>query len=305
MYKNKKVALIFSTYNSSEYVSKCLLSCLKQDYPDFIVIAADDGSSDDTVEVMKKAGAGYDNLYIIPLPHGERGIARITAIEKAKELKCSYMAVIDSDMVLKDGLVKDCVEYFDNNPKVGALVIPEIAFSDYNNFVSKVKVFERNIINNAGKNWGRNSIEAARFWRIEAYESTGGFNPKQISFEEIQPSIRYFEKGGIIKRADFTGLYHDEKYVTFSNLLKKKRYYFSVMNNTLTTEKQGLKSALQRFYFFRPVLYRKDNLITYLKHPLLTLGMIYMYLILSFFGVYEVLKSKLTVREYNQANSQG
>jgi glycosyltransferase involved in cell wall biosynthesis len=293
MYNNKRVALIFSTYNSSKYVSKCILSCLKQNYSELVVVVADDGSSDDTVEVMKKVGAGYDNLHIIPLPHGERGIARITAIEKAQELHSSYIAVIDSDMVLKEGLVKDCVQYFNDNPKVGALVIPEIAFSDYNNFVSKVKVFERNVINNAGEGWGKSSIEAARFWRMEAYESTGGFNPKQISFEEIQPSIRYFDTGGIIKRASFTGVYHDEKYVTFSNLLKKKKYYFSAMNNTLTTERQGLKSALQRFYFFRPVLYRRENLIAYVKHPVLTLGMIYMYVLLSFIGVFEVLKSKI------------
>ncbi|MBC2397008.1 glycosyltransferase [Clostridium tetanomorphum] len=292
MYNNVKVALAFSTYNSSDYVLKCLLSCLKQDYIELVVIVADDGSSDDTIEIMKKVGTSYDNLYIMPLPHGERGIARITAIKKAKELKCSYIAVIDSDMVLKKNMVKDCIEYFNDNPEVGALVIPETAFSDYNNFISKVKVFERNIINNAGENWGKNSIEAARFWRMEAYESTGGFNPKQISFEEIQPSIRYFDNGGIIKRANFTGVYHDEKYVTLSNLLKKKKYYFSVMNNTLTTEKQGIKSALQRFYFFRPVLYRKENLIAYMKHPILTLGMIYMYILLSFIGVFEVLKSR-------------
>lgn len=293
MYNNSKIALVFSTYNSSEYVSKCLFSCLKQDYVPFVVIVADDGSSDDTIEVMKKIGVGYDNLYIMPLPHGERGIARITAIEKAKELKCSYIAVIDSDMVLKESMIKDCIGYFNDNPEVGALVIPEIAFSDYNNFISKVKVFERNIINNAGEDWGKNSIEAARFWRMEAYESTGGFNPKQISFEEIQPSIRYVGNGGVIKRANFTGVYHDEKYVTLSNLLKKKKYYFSVMNNTLTTEKQGIRSALQRFYFFRPVLYRRENLIAYMKHPALTLGMIYMYILLSFIGVFEVLKSKL------------
>lgn len=293
MQENRRVGLVLSTYNSAEYVSKCLLSCLDQDYPDVVVVVTDDGSTDHTLDVLRQIQADHRNLHLIPLPHGERGVARIAAIDKAKELNCHYVVVLDSDMVLKSGLVTACVSWLEQNPGVGALVIPEIPFSDFQNYWSKVKVFERTVLNNAGTDWGRNSIEAARFWRMDAYESTGGFNPAQISFEEIQPSIRYFENGGTIKRAVFTGLYHDEKYVTLSNLLAKKRYYFSVMDNTLSSESRGVRSALERFYFFRPVLYRKENLESYLRHPLLAVGMMVMYLTLTFVGVTEVLKSRL------------
>ena len=131
------------------------------------------------------------------------------------------------------------LQYFNGNPSIGALVIPELAFSDYTNFFSKVKVFERNIINNAGENVGHNSIEAARFWRREEYKKSGGINFNQIAFEETQPTIRYLEVGGKIKRAVFTGVKHDEKKVTLKNILEKKKYYFSVMNKTIGSEKSG------------------------------------------------------------------
>ncbi|QAA32939.1 glycosyltransferase family 2 protein [Clostridium manihotivorum] len=289
---NEKVSIIFSTYNSSEYVQSCLKSCLEQDYDNFDVIVSDDGSTDNTIEVLNKTASVYDNFYLIPLPHGERGIARAKAIEKAKKLGTKFLFIIDSDMVLKEHLLKEVITYFSDHPEVGALVIPEIAYSDYNNFYSKVKVFERNTINNAGENLGKNSIEAARFWRIDAYNSTGGININQIAFEETQPTIRFIEKGGLIKRAQFTGMYHNEKHVTLKNIIAKKRYYFSVMDKTLSTEEGGFLKALQRWYFFRPVLYRKDNLKRYIKHPLLTIGMFYMYLCLSIIGVYEILCSK-------------
>jgi glycosyltransferase involved in cell wall biosynthesis len=289
---NDKVSIIFSTYNSSEYVIPCLKSCLEQDYNNFDVIVSDDGSTDNTIEILKETAASCDNFYLIPLPHGERGIARAKAIEKAKGIGTNFIFIIDSDMVLKEHLLKDVITYFSDHQKVGALVIPEIAYSDYHNFYSKVKVFERNTINNAGENLGKNSIEAARFWRIDAYNSTGGININQIAFEETQPTIRFIEKGGLIKRAQFTGVYHNEKHVTLKNIIAKKKYYFSVMDKTLSTEEGGFFKALQRWYFFRPVLYRKDNLKKYIKHPLLTIGMFYMYLCLSIIGVYEILSSK-------------
>lgn len=289
---NKRVAIVFSTFNSSEYVDKCLESCLCQDYDDLFVVVADDGSTDNTIDKMMEAASGYNNFKIISLPHGERGIARSKAIEVAKQLNSDYIYIIDSDMILKRNLVQDCINFLDENKGVGGLIIPEVSFSEYKNFYSKVKVFERNIINSAGEDVGSNSVEAARLWRIREYDSTGGININQISFEETQPTIRYIENGGVIKRAVFTEIYHNEKKATLKAIVDKKKYYFSVMNKTIETEEGGLKKTLSRWYFFRPVLYRKENLKKYIQHPLMTIGMIYMYIALTFIGVREILKSR-------------
>lgn len=290
MPNDQRVAIVFSTYNSASYVGMCLDSCLKQEHSDVHIIVADDGSTDRTVEILRLAAREHRNIHVLELPHGERGIARTAAITRAEQLQASYLYILDSDMILKPHLVRDCLQYMEANPKLGALVIPEIAFSHYNNFFSKVKVFERNIINNAGPKLGRNSIEAARFWRMEAYRSTGGIHAKQIAFEETQPTIRYLEKGGHIKRAEFTGVYHDEKRVTLREILEKKRYYFSVMDRTLSSESNGFRKALSRWYFFRPVLYRKGNLAQYARHPVLALGMLYMYVLLTWIGVAQIVK---------------
>lgn len=294
---NGRVSIVFSTYNSSEYIERCLESCFKQSYEDLFIIITDDGSTDDTIKKVREKSKGYNNFKFILLPHGERGIARSKAIAEAKKLKSDYIYIIDSDMVLKDNLVSECIAFLSKNKTVGALVIPEIAFSNYNNFYSKVKVFERNVINDAGDNIGSNSVEAARFWKMEAYDASGGINVHQISFEETQPTIRYIENGGVIKRAVFTGVYHDEKEVTLKNIVKKKRYYFSVMNTTIETEQGGAKKAFSRWFFFRPVLYRKENLKKYIIHPVLTLGMVYMYVVLTLVGVGELLKAKIKAKK--------
>ncbi|AAK80359.1 glycosyltransferase involved in cell wall biosynthesis [Clostridium acetobutylicum] len=286
------VSIVFSTYNNREKALKCIESCLKQKYNKLFVIVADDGSNDGSQELFKKIQEKDSRFKFIPLVHKERGIARGKAISLAKKLESEYIYIIDSDMILEDNLIEKCMSFFNKNKNVGALIVPEYAFSEYENFYSKVKVFERNIINNSGEDMGKNSIEAARFWRMDAYDLSGGINPSQISFEETQPTIRYVEKGGVVKRAVFTKVYHDEKFVTLRNLLKKKMYYFSVMDKTIQSEEGGFIKTLKRWYFFRPVLYRGSNLKRYLRHPILTIGMINMYVILTLVGVSQILKRK-------------
>lgn len=288
----EKVTILLSSYNNEECIDRCLKSCFAQEYKNLNVVVVDDGSTDSTTKILESFKREKDNFQFLALPHGERGVARNKAIELARAMNSKYIYILDSDMILEHGLIENCIDYFKKNKEVGALVIPELAYSDYKNFYSKVKVFERNIINNSGEDLGLNSIEAARLWKLEAFDLSGGISEKQISFEETQPTIRYIEKGGIIKRAVFTKVHHNEKFVTLKNILKKKKYYFSVMNKTINTEEKGLKKTLQRWYFFRPVLYRKSNLKKYVQHPVLTLGVINMYLMLTVIGVFEIIKSK-------------
>lgn len=292
---NDKVGIIFSTYNNGKIASLCLRSCLDQTYSNIRVVVADDGSTDDTVDYLEEIANDDKRVKLLKLTHGERGIARERAFYHVQLNEISYVYIIDSDMMLDKSLVEKSVSFLETYSNVGALVIPEEPFSEHKNLFSKIKVFERTIINNAGENVDGNSIEAARFWRIEEYNRTGGINPSQIAFEETQPTIRYLLDGGKIKRATFTKVVHDEKKVTLRNLLNKKAYYFLHMQNTIKMESSGKWKALKRWYFFRSVLYRKDNLKEYLKHPILSVGMVFMYISLSFTGVYVLLKRKINV----------
>jgi glycosyltransferase involved in cell wall biosynthesis len=49
-----KVSVIIAARNEEKYISKCLDSLIKQDYPNFEIIAIDDSSSDSTCGIMQK-----------------------------------------------------------------------------------------------------------------------------------------------------------------------------------------------------------------------------------------------------------
>lgn len=289
---NNTVSIVITTYNNCTKVDDAILSALNQSCKNIKVIVVDDGSIDGTQEHFKYMVEQFNSLEIILKDHGERGLARAAGIERAKELGCEYLFFIDDDMILDYNLVEVCLKYFRNYDTLGALVIPERPYSLYTNFYSKVKVFERIILNNAGKTLGENSIEAARFWKMSAYDQSGGLDPEEISFEETQPTIRYRDAGGFILRAVETYLLHDEKEATLKGLISKKYYYFSQMNKTFEAEDKGFLKALQRWYFFRPVLYRFSNIKKSLRHPILAIGMFHMYVCLSVAGIIALIRNR-------------
>ncbi len=105
--KELRTSLIITTYNRSDALELVLLSVMKQDsLPDEVIIA-DDGSGEETRELIER----YQVLFPVPLKHcwhddlGFRLSAiRNKAIAMAKE---EYIIMIDGDMVLPSGFVAD------------------------------------------------------------------------------------------------------------------------------------------------------------------------------------------------------
>lgn len=286
MITSYKIQIILACYNEAELIQRCLKSCLKQSGSHKISITiADDGSQDETAYLIKKLKDAHQSIELLRLPHGERGIARNKALEHAIKTDPDYLLIIDADMVLPEDFIVQCIEFAEEN-KFEALIVPEWAFSAYDNYWTKVKVFERNTIYYSGKKPNLNtSIEGARFWSRKAFIRSGGFHPEQISFEDIQPTLRYAAQGGKIGRITTTHILHDEKKVTLKSLLNKKSYYFETMPVTAQTERHGWRNILQRWYFFRPTLYRMQNLQRYLRQPHLALSMFFIYILLSILAV--------------------
>ena len=69
-----RVSVIVPARNEEDYISGCLDSLIKQDYPNFEIILMDDSSEDRTWEIMQKYTAKYNGLIKSlragPRPHG-------------------------------------------------------------------------------------------------------------------------------------------------------------------------------------------------------------------------------------------
>lgn len=58
-----KIDVIIPMYNASSMISETIESVEASDFNDFKIIIVDDGSTDDSCEIVVKLGKKYDNIY--------------------------------------------------------------------------------------------------------------------------------------------------------------------------------------------------------------------------------------------------
>lgn len=133
-----KVIVIMSTYNGEKYVKQQLDSLLEQTYQNIEIYVRDDGSSDDTIEILKE----YEKNNKIHLELGENcGFIKsfFMLIKNAPE--SDYYAFCDQDDIWK----KDKIELAVAKLKKTDQAKPALYFSDYDyydqemNYVGRCK----------------------------------------------------------------------------------------------------------------------------------------------------------------------
>ena len=96
----KKISVIIPNYNNDKYIKKCLESVVMQDYSNMEIIVVDDGSTDDSLNLIQEIASKYDFVKVYVTEHlGPNGARRI-GLEKASG---DYVMFVDADDFLKDG----------------------------------------------------------------------------------------------------------------------------------------------------------------------------------------------------------
>lgn len=89
-----KVSVIIPVYNVELYLEECLNSILNQNFDSYEVIAINDGSTDNSLDILKKYSQNYSNLVIIDKSNVGVGDCRNKGLEIAKG---EYIYFLDSD----------------------------------------------------------------------------------------------------------------------------------------------------------------------------------------------------------------
>jgi len=126
---NPKVSVLIATYNRANLINRAIQSVLEQTFKDWEIIIADDGSTDNTAEVIKEWQAGDSRIKYARSEH----LGRISKISNfgLREAKGEYIAILDDDdyWATPDKL-KEQVKFLDKNPEYvgcggGYIVIDE------------------------------------------------------------------------------------------------------------------------------------------------------------------------------------
>jgi glycosyltransferase involved in cell wall biosynthesis len=257
MKRDHLISIIIPTYNSEQFITSCLGAINNQTYKQYEVIVVDQESIDNTAKIAKKFGAHVIKVpkpkFYSP-PSASRNIG-------AKYARGAYLYHLDSDMQMHVGLLREIIDIFAENVKVGALIVHED--DETKGFFSNCKSLERQCYR------GNDSIDSARVVRKEVFEKVKGYDESISSGEDFDIHERY-KKITKIMYCKQT-VVHDLTNLTFIKMIKKKYSYGKTagayFRKSTRTGGSIVKEQINSYI-------RNYRLLV--KHPILTIGMIFL-----------------------------
>ena len=111
-----KVCVIIPAYNRAGFIRETIDSVLNQTYKNIELIVVDDGSTDDTMEILKEYG---DKLIILQHPGGVNK-GQSAAINLGMENAAGkYIAILDSDDLFAPEKIEKQVKYLEEHSDIG------------------------------------------------------------------------------------------------------------------------------------------------------------------------------------------
>jgi len=115
--ENKIISVVIPSYNYAKYISRCIKSALDQPCENFEVIVVDDGSIDNTREVVNDIinSASKNQLKYIYQENQGVSIARNTGVAHSSG---EYIWFLDSDDFLLPNAFQDVLAFIAKNPEL-------------------------------------------------------------------------------------------------------------------------------------------------------------------------------------------
>jgi len=237
--KEPLVSVVVPTRNSEKTIGACLDSIKNQSYWNIEIIVVDNHSTDHTCDIARL----YTEKVFLAGP--ERSAQRNDGASRASG---DYLLFPDSDMVLTEDVVKDCVERILESPDVLAVVIPEESFGE--GFWSDCRRLERLFYR--GVDW----LEASRFFKKDAFLAMGGYDLRNTGTEDFDLPQRIKAHYGAGSTSRIVSLiYHNEQRRTLVEACTTNYYYGHALDAYLSVEAnrenfRKQQSVLQRYRLF-------------------------------------------------------
>lgn len=188
------ISVIIPAYNSADYISRCIDSVLNQTFQDFEILIIDDGSTDNTREIIES----YTDKRIICLKQENAGpaAARNKGLEQAKG---EYIAFLDADDMWTPDKLETQIKCFSENNKL-CLVFSALQLINENREVFHIKKHKKysndELLKQLLTDYPENIPLPSTVMLKKSYlDETGFFNPKLYTGEDFDLWLRLILKG--------------------------------------------------------------------------------------------------------------
>ena len=221
------VSVIIPLYNKEMWIERTLFSVLNQSFTDWEAIIVDDGSTDQSVEVVKAFILKNPGNWIL-IQNKNTGQCRTRNLGLSKA-KGEYVAFLDADDIWSRTKLFDQVGILKNNPEVSLVISPYVIFSEKSGFIHPRLVLHKshkklltNWINTRGYGAG---TESTGMTRTSLLREIGGFDETLSTSAGLYLTIELANRGQIAFSNNclmayriHTGQWHSNTEVLFLDL---------------------------------------------------------------------------------------
>ena len=126
---DEKISIIMGVFNCSATLGDSIDSILNQTYTDWKFIICDDGSTDNTFQIIKEYQNRYSDKFVILKNEKNMGL-NYTLNRCLKEAKGEYVARMDGDDISLPERLKKEVEFLESHSEYAIVSTPMIFFDE-------------------------------------------------------------------------------------------------------------------------------------------------------------------------------
>ena len=217
-----KISIIIPVYNAEQYLEDCLLSISQQTFGNFEILAVNDGSTDRSLEILKKYQEKEPRLKVFSQENKGVSAARNLGVEYAKG---EYIAFVDADDTISpdffEKLLRNSIEDLVAFDWIASLDFPHNITLNSEDFQNKIfglmlqfedfntvwlKIFKRSVITQHqikfpnGMSLGEDAHFVYRFLKNTSTLKVLPFNNEYHYTENEQSATRSIKSDAVFKK---------------------------------------------------------------------------------------------------------
>lgn len=300
METRKRVLVVIATYNGDRWLREALNSILNQTYDFIKIVAIDDGSTDDTLEILREFEVNNKERFFIQEKIGIKG-APSSRMEVINSHDCDYIAFIDQDDIWAPTKLERQVEALKNQGEEFSLCFTDVDIIDENGLLKPGEAKKENLNRRKLINCSQSKLKRAvicncpiRIGTVlierEKFMKLGGFDISLFGGEDWEFWVRYVLAGynayylrdkSALRRVhgENTSIIHrNERLKSWLLTAKKIQGENSIINNEMmqffiikyiTLNLRYINGNKDNALYSLRVLYKENNLLpSYVQHLL-------------------------------------